>query len=399
MNPTFPPLRFRLGVGLFFAVLCLGTLVMDKISHYVEAASVPPAPVDEVVARVLAERAAEVLASDAPSFGDEETVNVLVLGIDSRKEGEEQHCDAIHLVSINVRHWTVHITSVPRGTYSYIPPGNYPANEYYLANACAYAGLEYGVAQIERVLGVKHDYLVTLGFSEAIGIFRVLDLPTTETLQWLRHRQSYAIGDPQRSQNQAVFITDMITRFTAQEHVLPVTLQYALYTFVETDMPYDIGRALYQGLVSSGISQRPEDITSTMKPFYATQNIHFDLENPAEQIAALLDRVRPYLSNSVLSNRSLAEVQEDLVAYLRAALQSDVEVTHVWDEQLWLQVEDEAAREELHYAFVERYTALLFVIDQATAVTLLTDYILEMQALGNSEYETKGKILLSTMVQ
>lgn len=363
----------------------------------VEAQPVRPR-VASAVDKVLNARRDEVLDVDDVPFGDKEDINVLILGIDSRKEGDEQHCDAIHMLSINTEDWTVEMTSVPRGTYVYIPPGNYAENEYYLANACAFAGLDYGVEQIERIVGVKADYVVQVGFSQTLGILRALDMPTTESLQWLRHRRSYAIGDPQRSHNQAVFMKDVALKVLGGKG-LPEPIFYLLYTFVDTDMDYATAKTLYDALREAKIVDRPDDIVLSMKPEYDTEDYHLDLENPSEQVEDLLDRIRSRTSKDDLSDRTLEEVQAELVKYLEEYLDSSQSVEVMFDEQLWRQVEDEGDRESLHYHFVEAYAQELLPAEHEKAVQLVADYILEKQTTGELIWEQMGRALLESIVQ
>ena len=356
--------------------------------------------VNSAVDTVLAARKVAVNSSqDAVAFGDDETVNILILGLDSRKEGREQHCDAIHMVSINTQDWTVLMTSVPRGTYAYIPPGTYAKNEYYLANACAFAGLDYGVEQIEHVVGVKADYVVTAGFSQVLGILRTLSLPTTESLQWLRNRQSYKLGDPQRSQNQAVFLKDVALRLLDGDGI-PDVVFHLLYSFVDTEMSEETAKALYDGLLLHSIHSRPSDIALTMKPHYAVKDIHFDPEHSSEQIATLLAKLRGRLSSSDFSSRTLEDVQKDFIVYLENVLAGkEGSVEAVIDQQLWLQVEDDGVRESLHYRFVEVYATEINDADHAAAVQLIADYILEKQTLGILVWETKGRELLEEVLR
>lgn len=330
-------------------------------------------------------------------FGENDEINILILGIDSRKEGNEEHCDAIHMVTVNTTDWTTKITSVPRGTYTYIPPGTYEETDYYLANACAFAGLEYGIEQIERIVGVKHDYLVTVGFSQTYGILRALDLPTVESLQWLRHRRSYQIGDPQRSHNQAIFMKDLAVRFMDEGLSLPVL--YLLYSFVDTDMEFSTIRALHDGLVESGIAARPDDIALAMKPEFATVDMHLDLENPDVQIEALLARIRTVTSKEDLSDRTIEEFQADLVTYLDSVLGGGESLERAMEEQLWRQVVDDAQRERLHYAYIEAYARQLAETDKDAAIQLVADYILEKQTLGVLAWEQQGRAYLDQLLQ
>ncbi|MFI3155388.1 MAG: hypothetical protein QX199_04455 [Methylococcaceae bacterium] len=354
--------------------------------------------VQNVVDSVLASRKAETLLVDDVPFGDKETVNVLVLGIDSRKEGKEQHCDAIHMVSINTKSWTVLVTSVPRGTYAYIPPGNYADNEYYLANACGFAGLDYGVSQIERIVGVKADYVVTAGFSQVLGILRTLELPTTESLQWLRTRQAYAIGDPQRSQNQAVFLKDVAMKLLADDGI-PDVIFHLLFTFVDSDMDYATARALYDGLLVHHIHDRPDDVVLTMKPYYDVQDLHFDPANASAQITKLLAPLEGRLSSFDLSHRTITEIQSDLINYLTDVIAGKTgTIDDVISQKLWLQVEDSGQRESFHYQFIEVSATTLNLSNHTAAIQLVADYILEKQTLGLLVWETKGRALLTTLI-
>lgn len=359
-----------------------------------EVAYIDPPSMDDVMAGLVEERASKLIdgGSETIDFGSESEINVLLLGLDARKHHHEPHCDAIHMMTLDIENWTIKITSVPRGTYSYIPPGSYATSEYYVSNACAFAGLDYGVEQIERIAGVKADYVATVGFSEVIGIARFFNLPTTETLQWLRHRQSYAIGDPQRSHNQAVFIKDMIVGHLGKfRNDFSVPMQYVLYNMVDTDMDFKMARTLLQGYMNTKIDDRPDDIELTMRPWYPTVDYHLDPENAAEQIDALVDFLKPYLPPEDLSLRSIESVQEELIGYLELRLDSGEPVDDVLEKQLWLQVEDEETREELHYQYFLRY---LETLEEDQIIDTITLYILEKETFGLEESAERGEDLL-----
>jgi len=362
-----------------------------------DLAAATPA-VQSLVDEMLATRKAELLATPDEVYGTEGEINILTLGIDSRKEGSEQHCDAIHLVTLNVIDWTMKITSVPRGTYAALPPGgDYQETDYYVANACGFGGLEYGIAQIQKITGVKPDYVATVGFSQALAIFRTIGLPSTETLQWLRHRQSYAIGDPQRSQNQATFMKDTALRLLADDGI-STPLLYLLYTFVDTDLSFERVHALYLAYLASHIGEYPDRITFDMKPYYKTEIYHFDSLNAEEQISSILATLEGRLSPEDLSYKTLDEIQDALEKYLYDTLGNEEAIAHVYREQLWRQVEDEGVREELHYRFLERYVREIKDADHERAIQAVTDYILEMQFFGLSDWENRGKSLMSTLV-
>lgn len=355
--------------------------------------------VQDVSDQVMAERLKAIETTDEQiSFGDKNEINILTLGIDSRKEGAENHCDAIHLVTLNIEDWTIKITSVPRGTFSPLPPGReYLSTDYYLSNACGFGGLEYGIDQIEKVLGIKADYVATVGFSEALGIFRTLNLPTTATLQWLRHRQTYAIGDPQRSQNQATFMKDMALRLT-KDGMSP-TLLYLLHSFVDTDLPYSAAKALYDGYRASDLGDHPERITFDMKPYFATQELHLDTSAADDQVSALVERLKGHLSADDLSLKTVDEIQGVLVDYLREGLGDPDKIKHIVDDRLWDQVEDSSVREELHYRFIVKYIDSIRGTSPAEAQKLATDYVLEMEYFGLDNWAKKGHHLLDDLIE
>jgi hypothetical protein len=361
--------------------------------------SAQPATIESVVDDVLAHRADTILRDGEVDFGEKNEINVLLLGLDARKGSLEPHCDAIHMYTLDIENWNMRITSVPRGTYSYIPPGTYEETEYYLANACAFAGLDYGVEQIEKIVGVKADYVATVGFSQTLGILRFFELPTTESLQWLRHRQSYAIGDPQRSHNQAVFMKDLIiSQLNKFRSGIGLPAQYILYGIVDTDMDFSVARALLNGFVDAKIDQRADDITLAMRPHYVTQDLHFDTENPDEQINELLSFIRPYLSNEDLSDRTLDSVQDELVEYLQDRLDSEATYSDVVNQQLWLQVENIETREEFHYLFIEGYAQELVRQDVEEVIDLLSSYIFEKETVGEYDYANQGRELMSDLI-
>lgn len=383
-------------------VLSLGALSFSTFAknHPVQNPWQAPASLEDVVDEVLADRKAKIEQGEDVDFGDENEINVLVLGLDARKGWQEPHCDGIHMFTLNIEDWTVHITSVPRGTYAYIPPGTYADNEYYLANACAFAGLDYGIEQIEKVAGVKADYVATVGFSQVLGIMRALDLPTTESLQWLRHRQSYAIGDPQRSHNQAVFMKDLIIgQADKLRGDFGAAMEYLIYSTVNTDMDYDVARALIEGYIDAELDQRPEDITLSMRPHHVVQDYHLDLENPEEQIQPLLDYLKPYLSKEDLSGRSLEDIQSELVSYMESRLVSSESVADIMNKQLWLQVEDHDTREQMHYDFTEKYVREILDEDPDKALDVITTYIFEKQTIGEEEYERLGRELMEELMR
>ena len=48
-------------------------------------------------------------------------VTILVAGVDARSGSKTMHCDAIHVVNLNIADDRVEFVNIPRGTYTYIP--------------------------------------------------------------------------------------------------------------------------------------------------------------------------------------------------------------------------------------------------------------------------------------
>ena len=126
--------------------------------------------------------------------------------------------------------------------------------------------------------------------------------------------------------------------------------------------------------------------------------MHLDLENPDEQIQKLLDYLKPYLSKEDLSNRTLIDVQDELITYIKLQLEEE-SVADLYVQQLWLQVEDHDTREELHYLFVEKYVSEMVETNRNGAVDLLTAYILEKETLGEQVSSERARVLMASVVQ
>lgn len=381
------------------AMILFGAFVNQSSAPHDLAAAEPA--VKDAVAAVLKSREAEILQSGDASFGDKDTINILTLGLDSRKEGEYAHCDAIHMVSLNVKTWSVTIISVPRGTTSPLPPisgHTYLPTDYYLANACYYGGLDYGVKYIEQVAGVKADYVATVGFSEAIGIFRALNLPTTDTLEFLRHRRSYQIGDPQRSANQGTFMKDVLLKLTSGDKI-PTPFLYLMYKFVHTDMDFATVKALYDAYYASGLGHKPDAVALVIKPEYAVKEMHFDEHNADQQVGALIDFLKGKVSTDDLSMRTIDDVQAELIAYLRAGLSNDEVIERAYSMQMWQQIEDEDVREELEFRYLDKYVLLIEERQPQAAEQAITDYILVKEYYDLSVWRDKGARLLDSFLK
>jgi len=334
------------------------------------------------------------VASSDP-FGDDAKVSILFLGLDKRAGQVEGHCDAIQFITIDKKNNKITITAVPRGTYSPLPPGTGKlATDYYVSNACGLGGLEYGIDQIEKILGQKADYLVTVGFSEVLGILRNLNLPTTETLQWLRLRQGYAIGEPQRARDHSTFLKYLLTTYVPTESSqMDKVLQYLIYKTVQTDLTFAETQILVEALSKMDLAKHPEQIQLAMRPAFEVQDIAYIPEELNAYLDRMLGGVKWALSKEDYSDITVEEKQAKLIEVIAAKKDDPEFIAWAFDNNFWLQVEDKDQRLAIQFDFLKKYIALYAVKDKRESIIL--DYILEMENRGESEWLNKGRELLA----
>ncbi len=382
-----------LGLGIFFAARGVSSYRAGEEERKAEKAA------NEAVEKIIESRRGETEESGATDpFGEDEIARVLVIGLDRRVGQVDGHCDAIQLITIDQKKQEVTITAVPRGTYSPLPPGGkHLPSDYYVSKACEVGGLEYGLGQIEKILGVKADYLVVLGFSEALGIFRNLNLPTEETLAWLRQRQGYAIGEPQRAHNHSTFIKQMMLKFIPKKSsVMDTALQYILYKTVKTDLSFAEVQALTDALSAMDFTSHPERIHLMMRPAYTVQDIPYAEEYLGEYLDKMINPVKDLLSKDDYSGVTEGAAQEKLLEIIDEKKNDSEFVAWAFENNLWFQIEDDEKRLATQYEFLTRHLSSLSEKDQRERV--IADYILEMEYYGEEEWARKGKELLAEEV-
>jgi anionic cell wall polymer biosynthesis LytR-Cps2A-Psr (LCP) family protein len=385
---------------IILAIVTLGLSVWlfgrSFFSHPSEEAGQAAAKSEnEAIEKVIETRRGETEKNGtADPFRDDGLARILLLGIDKRTGETSGHCDAIQLITIDKEKQEVTITAVPRGTYSPLPPGGkYLPSDYYVSKACGIGGLEYGVKQIEKILGQKADYLVILGFSEALGIFRNLDLPTTETLQWLRQRQGYAVGEPQRAHNHSTFIKQMMIKFIPQENsVMNRAMQYLTYKIVKTDLSFAEARVIVDALSAMDLADHPEHIILQMKPAYAVQDIPYAEEYLGEYLSKMINPVKGLLSKDDYSGVTEEEIQTGLLEIIGQKKEDPEFVSWAFENKLWLQIEDKEKRLSAEYDFFAGYVPS--ISDKSERQGVIADYILEMENYGETDWAEKGKALL-----
>lgn len=327
-------------------------------------------------------------------FGEDKIVKVLFIGLDKRTGQENGHCDAIQLATIDNNTGIVNITAVPRGTYSPLPPGKgTTSTDYYVSNACGLGGLDYGIEQIEKILGVKADYLVVVNFSETLGILRDLKLPTTETLQWLRNRHGYAIGEPQRAHNHSAFIKQMMVKFVpTKKSKIDTALQYIMYKSINTDMSFEQAQKIIDTVSAMDIVNHPEKIQLSMRPMYLVQDIQYDPALIEQNLDQTLGPIKHLLNEDTYSGKSLETIQAKLLSDVEKNKNNSVFITWAYKNNLWLQIEDHDKRMSVQYDLVVSYLSSL--PDKREREPVIADYILEMENRGEVDWQNKARQLL-----
>jgi len=350
-----------------------------------------PSAAEKFIEQRRADRFASTTSTDV--FGEDNILNLLLVGLDNRAGTDEGHCDVIQFVTINKDTQKVKITAVPRGTYSPLPGWGHVSTSYYVSNACSIGGLEYGVAQMERIAGIKADYVATVGFSGVMGILRQVDLPTMATLQWLRHRQGYAIGEPQRAHNHSTFLKDMLLRFMSEDQgLLDKPLHYIVYSMLDTDLSFSQAESIFAELKNMDLDEHPENITLAMRPYYDVQDIPYDPENVANYLNTMLDPIKHLLSKKDYGEITDEAVEERVLRIYEDHMDSPDFIHWAYEYRFWEQIEDAEKRAYWQYETIARHVGSIEDVDERT--TLLADYVLEMEYQKNETWIEKAKELL-----
>lgn len=218
-------------------------------------------------------------------------VTILITGLDSRLgEGHSHpHADANHVVSLWLDEGKAEVISIPRDT---------PAEAGFhdtsglnkLTNVRANRGRNSYHKEVVRISGVpKINHYIEFGFSQAMGLLELLGFQDNakSTLQSLRSRHSYGIGDFQRSYNQGQFIRQMILKQSANLDggIMTEVLLRGALLLVDTDLSAEQASSYLQQMKSKGFGKK-EDVVVRMKPSMKMQVTAFDFTDPTV-VAAL----------------------------------------------------------------------------------------------------------------
>jgi anionic cell wall polymer biosynthesis LytR-Cps2A-Psr (LCP) family protein len=267
----------------------------------------------------------------------------------------------------------------------------------YIANACHFLGIEKTKSEIEKILKIKSDYTVKVGFSQVMGILRSIKLPASDTLQFLRNR-SVVFGDYQRSHNQGVFIKDMIVNHLREFNNIPKPLTYFIYKTIDTDLPYDLFYTIAENLNEANFKQSPEKITLVTKtaedlPF-SDKHLYNSLNNTNTNSEDLQDfqdfqkTVQEKTDKIINTAKNYYDLQNLNACYNI--------IKTPFQQRIWYQMENENQRYENEYQILKTYVECSS--DKTNLSSAVLDFINEMEIGNQPDYKKRGEELLSQII-
>lgn len=282
-------------------------------------------------------------------------VNIAITGVDSRIGERYRHADANHVVSLLLDKGEIEIYSIPRDTYAFAGFEVDSLDKYnLLTNVLGRLGRKAYLSELARISEIDHiHYYVELGFSQAIGIIEKLGFKDPKsTLQILRDRKSYRIGDFQRSYNQGNFISGAIYKFN---HLTENT----------NDIIFDI----FLGLVETNLSKddiidlksyftnlKKNQITNFVKPKINTNFEEIDLFNTFEYDSILVSKdLGAFDNTSEFVAGKLLEILEEVDSYKNNQVKIN-KLKRYFEQKAWLQISDLRIRSAIKNRFKDILT-------------------------------------------
>ena len=292
-------------------------------------------------------------------------INVLILGLDGRRGQHDRRADAIHLMTLLPYQGKIRITSIPRGTMS----EKIMDGKEIIANTYSLEGREGTIKAVQDYLEVHVDYYIIVGFSEAEALFEKLGYNGEKTLQVLRSRKAYGMGDPQRSHNQAFFIASEIMRnypLFKEYPTLGRALLFVSHEIVETNMPFEVMVQVSDLYLANGLN----DITLLMQPSNYMSSLK-DIKLTPETIDSVLNEQKRNMEKNEEAQKDMEEMKDKqeeeapmsqylsgIITYNRRFLGKEdrkvISRTSMhYEQKLWYQVKDKRLAEKLHFQFME----------------------------------------------
>ncbi len=351
----------------WFAGIIVFFVAWHLLSRVTTVVPPPARAVADVTDKIYDEIYSDAIIQRASELPPE--VNVLLVGLDNRVGSNDNHADAIHLITIRTKDSIgVTITSIPRGTevkgYGIDPEFSFMANVRALKGRAALMKAIRNLAKKKKI-----DYYVEVTFSQVMGVLELLGYKDPATaLQYLRHRKSYILGDVQRSYNQGKFIRSQMIRradlLTGAKGDLLIRMGLGM---VDTDLDVETVQAFVYLLRDRKVldsahvflEMRPKinmarlDQSDTPEPDQIAGVVNHLVRRTGKDIDDL-GRYNPYPRiKSVISRASAAgQSPKAIVSILEP----------IFAQKAWLQVQERPLRRELRDSvedlLIRAYTAL-----------------------------------------
>jgi anionic cell wall polymer biosynthesis LytR-Cps2A-Psr (LCP) family protein len=281
-------------------------------------------------------------------------INIAIIGTDGRFGVKGGHADANHILSIAYELGKAEIISIPRDTYvdcGY--PDSTGLNKltvYYLAR-----GKEAYLKQVEEITNLQSiPYYIEFGFSQAMGILKFLGFNSSETLQLLRSRKSFAIGDYQRVYNQAQFIKQMIFKnYDLLNSPLKPIILKGILSLVNTNLTYDKISSILDQLNKTKFKESSDNITIKIRPSLKVNFKVFDFSDPNN-----IDKLRARLNLDAIAKEDTTAFQpKDFQGYISHKLDVIIssaeqdtlknptrvisKLSNIYEQKTWLQISND----------------------------------------------------------
>ncbi len=291
------------------------------------------------------------------AFAGQSRINIALIGLDGRMGATTGHADANHILSIMPDIGKIQIISIPRDTY--VDCGYDDTTHlnkltvYYMA-----AGRQSYLKKLAEIAKLQSiPYYIEFGFSQAMGVMSLFGYKSSETLQVLRSRKSFAIGDYQRVYNQAQFVKQLMVRHynTLTGTFQPVFIN-GILALVRTNMKYSEISNIFSKLEQNKFTASPENISIKIRPSLKANYKVFDFSNP-EMIAQMkqqlgLDRIAKRDTTAFTPTNFTKYLEKKLTKIIITAAKDTLKnpqlainkLKPTYEQKIWLQFDNDSLR-------------------------------------------------------
>ncbi len=290
-------------------------------------------------------------------FAGQTRINIALIGLDGRMGATTGHADANHILSIMPDIGKIQIISIPRDTYvdcGYDDTTHLNKLTVYYMAAGRQSYLQ-KLAEIAKLPSIP--YYIEFGFSQAMGMMSLFGYKSTETLQVLRSRKSFAIGDYQRVYNQAQFVKQLMVRHynTLTGTFQPVFIN-GILVLVKTNMKNSEITNIFSNLEQNNFTASPENISIKIRPSLKANYKVFDFSNP-EMIVQMkkqlgLDKIAKRDTSAFTPTDFTKYLENKLSKIIIAATKDTLKnpqltinkLKPTYEQKIWLQFDNDSLR-------------------------------------------------------